>query len=164
MSEAVDVWLAAKEREPGARAGSLATYQGRAGHIRAYFGTTPVRAVRPEHLTRFTTALLEEGYAPATVQGIYAALTSALRHAQRRGVIAALPLPPDGPGIPTPRARTPALTLAQVETIIGEMPGVWGKVAELALLTGCRWGELVAIEEGDIDGAVLHVRRPQTRG
>lgn len=123
----------------------------------------PVRAVRPEHLTRFVADLLGAGYAPATVQGVYAALTASLRHAVRRGVIAALPLPPDGPGIPAPRPRTPALTLAQVETIIEEMPGVWGKVAELALLTGCRWGELTAIERGDIDGNVLHVRRTRNR-
>jgi integrase len=161
--DAVDAWLAAKEREPGARAGSLASYRARADHLRAFFGTMPVRAVRPEHLTRFAAELLAEGYAPATVQGIYAALTSSLRHAQRRGVIAALPLPLDGPGIPTPRPRGQRLTLAQVEQVIADMPGVWGQVAELILLTGLRWGEAVALEEADIEGDVLHVRRTRTR-
>lgn len=163
MVDAVDLWLAAKKREPGARAGSLASYRDRAGHLRAYFGTMPVRAVRPEHLTRFAADLLAEGYGPATLQGAYAVLTSTLRHAQRRGAIAALPLPPDGPGIPTPRPRGQGLTLAQVEQVIADMPGVWGKVAELILLTGLRWGEAVAIERADIDGAVVHVRRTQTR-
>ena len=65
-------------------------------------GPTRSAASAPEDLTRFTADLLAEGYAPATVQGIYAALTSGLRHALRRGAIRALPLPPDGPGIPTP--------------------------------------------------------------
>ena len=54
--------------------------------------------------------LLVEGYKPATVQGICAAPTSTLRHAQRRGVIRELPLPPGGPGIPTRGPREQDLT------------------------------------------------------
>ena len=44
------------------------------------------------------------------------------------------------------------------------MPGTQGKVAELILLTGLRWGEAVAVRREDIDGDVLHVRRTQTKG
>jgi integrase len=170
MYQALEAWIAAKQREPGARANSIATYQGRIAHVFAYFGPVPVRSVRPDELPRFVEALLSrggpkgEGLAPATVQGIYAALTSTLRHAQRRGVIRDLPLPPGGPGIPTPQPREHDLTLTQVEEVIDRMPGVWGQVAELVLLTGLRWGEINAVTRDDIDGRILHVRRTTTRG
>jgi len=41
-------------------------------------------------------------------------------------VIRELPLPVSGPGIPTPLMRRHELTLAEVEEVIGNMPGVWG--------------------------------------
>lgn len=163
VSEAVALWLARKEADPKARPNSIHTYRSRIAHIRAYFGADPVRSLRPSDLTRFVDDLLAAGYAPATVQGIYAALTSTLRHAQRRGVIKALPLPPDGPGIPAVAPRDHSLTLAEVESVIAAMPSPWGPVAELVLLTGLRWGEAVAIRAADIDGAVLRVRRTANR-
>src|SRR5262249_42101904 len=56
------------------------------------------------------------------------------------------------------------LSLEEVEQILVRMEGTtWGKVAELALLTGCRWGELVAIERRDIQGTTLRIRRTATR-
>jgi integrase len=161
--QAVDLWLAAKEADPGARANSIAVYRSRAKHVRAYFGDTRVSDVRPEHLVAFASHQLAAGRAPATVQGIYAVLTASLRHAQRRGVIGHLPLPISGPGIPQAQDRRHELTIAEVETVIARMPGVWGRVAELILLTGLRWGEAVAIEPGDVDGHVLHVRRTRAR-
>ncbi len=163
VAAALRAWLTAKEREPGARPNSIASYRGRIAHVRAWFHPMLVRQVRPEHLTQFAADLLASGKAPSTVQGIYACLTSALRHAQRRGVIRALPLPPDGPGIPQPLARDHALTLEQVEEVIERMPGIWGQVAEIVLLTGLRWGEVVAIEPGDIEGQVVRIRRTRNR-
>ncbi|MGE0025670.1 MAG: tyrosine-type recombinase/integrase [Thermoleophilia bacterium] len=163
VTQAVDLWLTRKKAAPKARPNSIASYESRAGHIREYFGDDPVRSLRDRDLIRFVDDLLAEDYAPATVQGIYAALTSTLRHAQRRGVIKALPLPPDGPGIPTVTPRRHDLTLGQVEAIIADMPSPWGPVAELVLLTGLRWGEIVAVRPDDIQGSVVHVRRTQNR-
>jgi Phage integrase, N-terminal SAM-like domain len=79
VAKAVGAWLASKERAPGARANSIASYRGRARHLVAYFNGDQVRHVRPEHLSRFAHDLLEEGSAPATTQSIYSALTAVLR-------------------------------------------------------------------------------------
>lgn len=163
LSAALDAWLTFKTKEPGARPNSLSVYRSRVEHVRAVLGPNLVRSLRPADLTKFVHGRLEKGFAPATVQGMYAALTATLRHAQRRGVIATVPLPPDGPGIPTPQNRDHALTLAQVNSIIEDMPGVWGKVAELILLTGLRWGEAVAVAPGDVEDNALHVRRTRNR-
>lgn len=159
VSAALDAWLDAKDREPGARPGSLASYRNRAKHVRRYFGDAPVRGIRPEHLSQFAAALLAGGLAPASARSVYAALTAALRHAVRRGVLPAVPVPPDGPGIPTPASREHALTLVEVEEVIERLRAPWNAVAELILLTGLRWGEAVAVEPGDIDGHVLRVQR-----
>lgn len=163
VTELVDEWLADKQADPNARPNSIAVYRARAKHIRAWFGRTEVRRLRPQDLEQFTRTLLEAGAAPATVHGIYAALTNALKLAVRRGVIKALPVPIDGPRIPTPRARSHDLTLAQVEEILARMPGRWGKVAELVYLTGLRWGEAVAIRPEDIQGDAVTIRRTANR-
>lgn len=164
VTDALTVWLEAKERAPDARHNSLASYRGRVKRVERSLGHIPVRSVRPDHLTAFVVELLKEGYAPATTSGIYGTLTSALRHAQRRGVIRHLPLPPDGPGIPSVAPRTHYLSLVQVEEVIERLPEPYGKVAELVLLTGLRWGEVVAIKPGDVDGHLVRVRRTSHRG
>lgn len=163
VAELVDEWLALKEGAPGARPNSIAAYRGRAGHVKAWFGTMAVRHVRGRDMEAFAQDLLATGRAPATVQGAYAVLTSSLRLAVRKGVIRDVPRPVDGPGIPSPRAREFDLTLRQVEEVISRMPGVWGRVAELVLLTGLRWGEVVAIRPEDVDGDVLVVVRTRNR-
>lgn len=168
VSAALDTWLAAKEREPTARPNSIVSYRGRIKHVKAWFGPMLVRQVRPEHLSQFAADLLagverSKPKAPATVQAIYACLTAALKHAARRGVIKTVPIPPDGPGIPAPLPRRHSLTLDEVEQIIERMPGVWGRVAELVLLTGLRWGEVVAIKPGDVQGHVVRIRRTRNR-
>jgi len=163
VAQALEEWLAAKERDPNARPNSIAVYRVRVRLVRVVLGHVAVRSLRPEHLTTFVAELLKGGYAPATVQAIYQALTASLRHAQRRGVIRHLPLPPDGPGIPAVAPREHPLSLVQVEEVIERLPGVWGKVAELVLLTGLRWGEVVAIEPRDIDGHLVRIRRTRNR-
>lgn len=164
MTDAVAAWLDSKARAPGARAGSLAAFRGRSKHITAYFGSAPVRRIRPEHMTQFADDLMAAGKSPGTVRAIYAALTGTLRHAARRGVIPSVPKPVDGPGIPNSPKRDATLTLSQVGQILKRMEGTtWGIVAELVVLTGLRWGEAVAIERGDIDGKVLRVQRTRNR-
>jgi integrase len=160
VAEAVDTWLALKA---GGRANSVHVYRSRAAHVRSVLGKVPVARLRSEHVSAFVAGLLERGYAPATVRGIYALLTASLKHARRRGTIRSLPLPEDGPGIPAGEERRHDLTLAEVEAIIGRMPGVWGRVAELVYVTGLRWGEIVAVEPDDVDGRMLWVRRTADR-
>lgn len=163
LVQLLDEWLRLQQVRPGARANSVNAYRQRARHVRAWFGGVPARSVRPEHLTRMVDALLAAGYAPATVKGVYTLTTAVLRHGVRTGVLRSLPVPFDGPGIPTPEPRRHVLTLEQVELVISRMQAPWCLVAELVLLTGLRWGEAVAVEAGDVDGAVLRVRRTANR-
>lgn len=163
MGQAVDAWLEMKARMPGARPNSIHVYRSRAKHVRQQLGAIPVASLRPHNLTRLVDDLLAQGFAPATVQGVYHVATATLRHARRREVIRTLPFPEDGPGIPTPKERRHDLTLAQVVDIIDAMPGRWGQVAELVVLTGLRWGEAVAVRAEDVERGLLHVRSTANR-
>jgi integrase len=118
--------------------------------------------VRPEDILEFCRRQREKR-APATVRGIYAVLTGALRHARARGVIHELPLPPAGVGIPTPAPRIHEVTVEQLAGVIANLIHPWNLVAELCLLTGLRWGEAVALTEEDVSEGLIHVRRTRNR-
>lgn len=163
VSAALDTWLESKRREPGARPNSLYTYESRIRRVRARLGPNLVRSLRPIDLTNFVDSLLSEGFSPVYTKAIYNVLTATLRHAQRRGVIATVPIPPQGPGIPNRTERAHDLTLTDVEAIIGRLTGTWKVVAELILLTGLRWGEVMGLHPDDVGRGVLHVRRTRNR-
>jgi integrase len=156
-------WQELRAAAPDARPNSLASDAVRVPHVVRWFGPMRVDQVRPEDCVRFCRDLVAGGLAPSTVRGIYAALTSALRMALREGLIRTLPLPADGPGIPTGQKEKPALTLAQVDAVIALLDSPWRETAELVLLTGLRWGEVVEVRHQDISGGVLRVARTRNK-
>jgi integrase len=162
VSEAIDIWLEDKRNDPAARVNSIETYEFRRKHIDAAFEGVPVRDVRPADILEFCRKQRAKR-APATVRGIYAVLTGALRHARARGVIHDLPLPPEGVGIPTPAPRVHEVTVEQLAGVIANLVHPWNLVAELCLLTGLRWGEAVALTEEDVSEGLVHVRRTRNR-
>lgn len=163
VRQVCDEWYAKKASAADGRANSLHTYRSRLKHVIAYFGDMPVGDVRPRHLARFADDLQATGRAASTCRGIYACAGAVLRHAVRCGYIESMPTPADGSGIPAPAPRVHALTLPQVEQVIGRLASPYNLLAELVLLTGLRWGEVVAIEPADIQDGVLTVRRTATR-
>jgi integrase len=159
VTEAIEVWLAAKRRDPEARTGSLLTWESRATTVRESLGDFPVRDVRPADLTDFARQLLESGRTPATCRAIYSLLTAVLRHAAARGVIHQLPLPPAGSGIPGYRGRRHDVTVGQLLVVIEKLDEPWNHVAMVCLLTGLRIGEVLALRPDDLGAGFLHVRR-----
>jgi integrase len=159
VTEAIEVWLAAKRRDPEARTGSLLTWESRATTVSESLGDFPVRDVRPGDLTDFARQLLESGRTPATCRAIYSLLTAVLRHAAARGVIHQLPLPPQGSGIPGYRGRRHDVTVGQLLVVIEKLDEPWNHVALLCLLTGLRIGEALALTNDDVGEGFLHVRR-----
>jgi integrase len=162
VSEAIDLWLEDKRNDPAARVNSIYTYESRRKHIDRAFAGVPVRDVRPEDILEFC-RIQRTKRAPATVHGIYAVLTGALKHAMARGVIHQLPVPPEGVGIPTPAPRAHAVTVGQLRDVIDHLVHPWNLVAELCLLTGLRWGEAVALTEEDVSEGLVQVRRTRNR-
>jgi integrase len=159
VAEAIEIWLAAKRRDPEARAGSLHAWESRAVTVRASLGDFPVRDVRPSDLSDFSRQLLESGRTPATCRAIYSLLTAVLRHAAARGVIHQLPLPPQGTGIPSSHGRQHDVTVGQLLVVVEKLGEPWNHVALVCLLTGLRIGEVLALIPEDVGAGYLHVRR-----
>lgn len=163
VGEALDRWLELKRLNPDARVGSVKAYEGRAKIVREAFGHQPVVDVTAVEVRGFAQGLMQSGRAPSTCRGVCAVLMGALRHAAARGVIHQLPAPPEGLGIPMPAERRHDVTVKELLDVISRMPGKWGLLAELCLLTGLRIGEALAIRHDDVADGFLHIRRTRNR-
>lgn len=157
LRDQAEAWLARKEAE-GTRVQSLSVYRGRVAHLTRYFGDIPLPDLRVAHVRRFAQDLSREGLAGATVNGVLAALGSVFGHARMNGVdVQRLDLA----GIRLPvTARSNHLTIEECRLVVSEAPEPWRSACELALLTGLRKGEIMALSTGDVerDRPVLHVR------
>jgi integrase len=136
-------------------------------HVRPHLGTKPIQAIRPEDLNRLYTAL-HQMLAPRTIRHIHRVLTRAFGHAVRwgvvkRNVISLVDVPK------SPMTEAAALQLAEIPKMFA---GLRGKplysLAVIALGTGLRRGELLALRwsDVDLDASTLRVERSleQTRG
>ena len=153
-------WLAELERA-GRKPKTLAEYAVHLGHIRRWWGDVPVGAVRAREIGRWREELGRERSAH-TVGLIAGTLRAILRHAQREGLIEAVPEPPR-PIAPRRRSR-PAerLALPDAERVVAALDPPWHLLGELILLTGLRIGEGLALrpEHVDLSGATLRVEEP----
>lgn len=130
-------------------------------HAYPTIGRVQLTRLDVHHLERMYAQKLEEGLAPATVRQLHAILRNALDKAARVGTIArnpaALAKPPR-----VPRKPIHPLTLEQVRSLLKEAQGDRHEgLYVLALSTGMRIGELLALQwrDVDLDADVLQVRK-----
>lgn len=157
VADQVKDWLAHKEAQ-GARVQSLQAWRSRGDHLTRYFGDLPVDQVDLRMVQRFVEAFRVDR-APATVNGVLAALGSVLTHARVQNGIRVPTFDWRGVRLPT-KPRTHHLTVEECRLVVAEAPEPWASLLEVALLTGLRKGELLALTVGDVerDRSVLHVR------
>ena len=131
------------------------THEGYQGLIRLYaspaLGEVPLSRLHPLHLQECYATLLERGLAGGTVRNLHLVLAQALSQAVAWGLIERSP----ACGAQPPRARRPepvvvdpalaARILAAVAGTPMELPAV------LALSTGMRRGEILALRWADLD-------------
>jgi integrase len=158
------------------------THEGYQGLIRLYacpgIGSIPLDRLRPLDLQECYASLLDRGLGGGTVRNLHLVLAQALAQAVRWGQLERSP----AAGATPPRARRPepvvvdpalaARILATVEATPMELP------AALALATGMRRGEILALRWADLDpgytaaqvrrslqasGEGLHFVEPKTR-
>lgn len=155
-------WLAVKEAG-GARVQSMLAWRGRVNHLTNYFGDTPVTDLDAAEVRRFVEDLSRAGLAGATVNGVLAALGAIVNHARTRNNVPVQALDMHGLRL-TVHERTDHLSIAECRLVIAEAPQPWSGMMEVALLTGLRKGEILALTAADVerDRAVLHVRGTMT--
>ena len=153
VAEYLDDWLTGANRS--LRPSTASTYE---RHIRLHIlptlGRLPIARLRPEHLDRLYAGLLAKGLSRTSVQHIHAILRRSLSQATRRGVIARNPTDlVDPPGRDHPEMQV--LSIDQARALLATART--GRHAELealyvlALTTGMRRGELIALRWADVD-------------
>jgi len=141
------------------------THEGYEGLIRLYaapaLGGIVLARLHPLHLQECYASLLERGLAGGTVLNLHLVLAQALSQAVRWGLIERSPASgaqPPRPRRPEPVAVDPALAARILQAVAGtpmEVP------AAVALCTGMRRGEILALRWADLDEGytVAQVRR-----
>ena len=122
-------------------------------HLIPSLGNLPVGHVTPAAIQRTYARLLADGLAPATVRRIHAALHRALRHGVSWRLIASNPAA-DAEPPRVPRREMTALTADQARALLDTahedaLAALW----TLAITSGMRQGELLALRWTDIDTA-----------
>jgi integrase len=117
----------------------------------AWFGPMRLAAIRPAQVSAYATAMLEDGYGPATVKRDLGSLHDLFKTALREGL--AETNPAAGVEHPKkPRRRWRILTPAEVGAVLRAFDDDQAQVMFLTLvLTGVRRGELLDLRWRDVD-------------
>jgi integrase len=165
VSDFLDIWLSDCVKD-AIRVSTFERYKGIANlHISPALGRLRLKALTPAHVQGFYRWRLDSGLSPATVQKIHVVLHKALSQAVKwslvpRNVTEAVSAPR-----PSPKEMHP-LSAEEVRRLLGAATGdrleaLW----VLAVHTGMRQGELLALKWTDIDleAGKVSVRRTLTR-
>jgi integrase len=155
----LESWLVAVE--PNLRAQSLRRYQQVVGdHVIPALGARVLTRLEPEEIQRLYAAKIRDGLSPATVRMIHFVLHRALRDAVRWGRCSYNSADQvDPPRLP--RKEADVLGLREVRAVLEKAAGhPFEMLFRLAILTGMRRGELLALRWRDVelDPGLIHVR------
>ena len=152
-------WL--EGARPSVRAGTWERYESYVRvHIAPALGAVPLSRLSAQHLQRFYADRLESGLSPASVGHLHAVLHRALGEAARFGLVAR-----NVAGlVKRPRGAHKEMMALSPEQARAFLDAAHGERLEalyvLALSTGMRQGELLAIrwQDVDLDSATLQVK------
>jgi integrase len=146
----LDAWL--KGTESTIRPRTFVSYsQIVRDHLKPALGRTPLTRLQPQHIQRLYQELLDAGRAPKTVRNVHVTLHRALEQAQRwRLVPTNVADLVDAPR--QQRAEMKALNPEQARAVLvaahgDDLEALW----TVALTTGLRQGELLALRWPDVD-------------
>lgn len=170
----LDTWLA--EVLPGrARVRSentVTSYRWAVSHLQPALGTRPLRSLTPEDVEGVLRAMAGAGLSRNSVNRVRSVATMALRHAERRGLVARnaaglAEMPVNARPVAEGRSLTPEEAGVLLEAAAAEPVG---PLVVVGLMLGLRPGELCGLRwaDVDLDAKVLHVRQArlhvQSRG
>jgi integrase len=158
-------WLASLERKPT----TIRSYRPTMTYATELFRRRPVRRLRPEDVATLNRVLRERGVSPSTRAKHLRVLGACLQSALRHGYAARNPvrdLPPAER--PRPERKEAAyFENAEIPRLFAELPeGLIKTLFVVALKTGMRQGELIALHWGDVDlsEGFVRVRRSFSAG
>jgi integrase len=158
-------WLGSLERKET----TVASYRSTVAYASELFGEKVVRRLRPEDVARLNLFLRERGVSPSTRAKHLRVLGACLAAAVAHGYAARNPVR-QLPKAERPRAERKEAAYFEndeLPRLFAEIsPGLFTVLFQLALKTGMRQGELLALIWGDLDlgEGVVRVRRTITDG
>jgi integrase len=159
VREYLEVWLGSTLTQSPK---TLERYRELAAHqIIPHLGEVKIQKLSPERVGQWHAALIAEGLAPRTVGHAHKVLGAALKQAVENGTLArnvtTIRRPPS-----VEQQEIEILNPDQIKAVLDGLAGhALHPIASLALATGMRRGELLALQwsEVDLDRAVLRVER-----
>jgi integrase len=160
-SEWAVMWLATKhDIKPKTRAGYESLLRSR---VLPTFGAVSVNQITPAMVDTWVAEMVSEGLSPTRVRQAHQVLSSMMKAALRRGLIAGNPT--DGTPLPAPVNRDQRfLSPNELASFCGAMPSRLQASAWVLGVAGLRFGEMAALTRDDIDilRRRIHVRRSVT--
>lgn len=145
---------------------TVESYQDAMTALLPYLGRLRLHKLAPLHVHHALQQLARGGKGERALMLAYGALRACLNQARHLGLIAANPCEavPRPRYEPAERPRWGALEARRFLQAVQERGDTLAVMAGLALLTGCRLGELLGLTWGDVDwgAGLLHVRRSLT--
>ncbi len=163
FAEFADKWLAI-------RIARLTTLRRDKGLINTYlrpaFGGTLLNAITVEDIRTLLARVTKE-QSPSTARRMLAVLSKMMGDAMRADYVRQNPVDKlDRRDKPQVRRSARAIDLNELLHLLEILPGRWAAFALVAVLTGLRWGEIVAVEwtDIDLDAGKINVRRATPAG
>lgn len=158
-----DRWLATLERKPT----TVDSYRSTISYAQEVFGSARVRGLGPDEVVRFSEVLRERGSSPSTRAKHLRVLGACLQAAFRHGYASSNPVRALHPAQkPRPERKEAAyFENDELPPLFGQLyDGPYKTLCLVALKTGMRQGELLALRWGDVDlqEAIIRVRRTYT--
>ena len=120
-------------------------------HLTPVLGKVPLASLTPLHIERFKQRQAQAKLAPATITKHFWTLHKALDRAVAWGMLAANPCDRvEAPRVPKPRVRTLSVDEQAKLLLAAQSKALYGPIL-LALATGMRRGEVLALRWADID-------------
>ena len=158
VADIADEWFA--EHSAKVSHGTQVVYGVALDRIKEYF-TGRAGEVKPLDCQRYITHIERQGYAKTTVQIDLCVLKLIFAHAVLSGDIEVNPAREVKTGKNLPQKKRSALTEEQEKKVASCRSGEWWLLGVMLLYTGCRRGELLALNWSDIDrtAGVIHVTK-----
>jgi integrase len=155
FSDYAAAWIAER---PGLRPKTIQLYRYLLRtHLQDDFGSRTIASITEADVRRWRADLLSRGVSPVTAAKAYRLLKSILATAAEDGLIPRNPCRIKGASVEK-SAERPVLTVAQVYALADAVGPRYRSLVLLACFCGLRWGELAALQRGDIDHAHRTVR------
>ncbi len=133
------------------RIGTYVNYKKKVGYIVDGLGDVWLQKLTPEHVQAFLQKKLEDGLSSKTVHEIHGVLRVALKKAVRLGIVPRNVCDVVDPPVIVSREAVP-LSVEQARTLVKHVRGHRLEVLlAMAVVTGMRRGELLALRWSDID-------------